>query len=324
MNYYLFKLKLLTPVHFGDSESSRSLERSLLSFGADTLFSGLCHVAIKIDADNGIKQLVREVSSGNILLSDGMPYFGDSLYVPKPFLKQQRIVNNIDGIGKELKRLSYVPIIKLKEFTEFTKGGAAISPSEYGADFGIETVFTRASIKGEEQTRPYSVGAYSFKPEAGLYIIAGYQNEESLEYLKRLVALLGLSGIGGKTSSGYGRFEIVDEIYLDEPFDLQTEELIEMLTSTESNAYISITTALPREDEMGSALRGSFYGVVRRGGFVCSENYAERPFKKKTQYFFKAGSVFQNTFEGDVYDVSSGGSHPCYRYAKPIFLGVRI
>ena len=38
-----------------------------------------------------------------------------------------------------------------------------------------------------------------------------------------------MSGIGGKTSAGYGSFEIEDVIFLDEPFDDQTEWLHDAL-----------------------------------------------------------------------------------------------
>ena len=31
-----------------------------------------------------------------------------------------------------------------------------------------------------------------------------------------------------------------------------------------------------------------------------------------------------NCFAGDIYDVSEGGKHPVYRYAKPIFMGVSL
>lgn len=33
------------------------------------------------------------------------------------------------------------------------------------------------------------------------------------------------------------------------------------------------------------------------------------------------GKVIYRT-GGDIYDVTNGGSHPVYRYAKPLFMGV--
>ena len=44
--------------------------------------------------------------------------------------------------------------------------------------------------------------------------------------------------------------------------------------------------------------------------------------KKKDLYVFRAGSCFVHPFAGDIYDVSDGGSHPVYRYARAMFLGV--
>ena len=37
-------------------------------------------------------------------------------------------------------------------------------------------------------------------------------------------------------------------------------------------------------------------------------------------FFFNGGEETQ--FEGDIYDVGCGGSHPVYRYAKALFVGV--
>ena len=39
----------------------------------------------------------------------------------------------------------------------------------------------------------------------------------------------------------------------------------------------------------------------------------------------EAGSVYKNTFKGDIYNVSmeNVGTHPVYRYGIPFFMGVR-
>ena len=55
---------------------------------------------------------------------------------------------------------------------------------------------------------------------------------------------------------------------------------------------------------------------------MASEFYAEEYRRKRDLYVFAAGSCFKNEFEGDIYDVTNGGSHPVYRYAKPLFMGV--
>ena len=37
-----------------------------------------------------------------------------------------------------------------------------------------------------------------------------------------------------------------------------------------------------------------------------------------------AGSCFEDKFVGDVIDVSKDGTHPVYRYGKPIMIGIDL
>ena len=110
---------------------------------------------------------------------------------------------------------------------------------------------------------------------------------------------------------------------LNEFFDAQTQWLYESLTA-EKERSVLLSASLPREEELEQALEGATYQLVRRGGFVASDTYAETPQKKKTQYFFRSGSVFGHRFTGDLYSVGGFGEHPVYRYAKPMFLGVDL
>ena len=80
--------------------------------------------------------------------------------------------------------------------------------------------------------------------------------------------------------------------------------------------------ALPQKDELTQALEGSTYLLAKRSGFVASDTYAEEQRRKRDLYVFVAGSCFKNRFSGDIYDVSAGGGHAVYRYAKPLFMGV--
>ena len=138
-----------------------------------------------------------------------------------------------------------------------------------------------------------------------------------------LFQALGMGGIGGKISSGYGKFHLEDVVLLNEFFDAQTQWLYESLTA-EKERSVLLSASLPREEELEQALEGATYQLVRRGGFVASDTYAETPQKKKTQYFFRSGSVFGHRFTGDLYSVGGFGEHPVYRYAKPLFLGVDL
>ena len=64
------------------------------------------------------------------------------------------------------------------------------------------------------------------------------------------------------------------------------------------------------------------YSVIKRSGFVASEQYADEHLRKHDLYVFSAGSCFLQKFNGDIFDVSSKGKHLVYRYAVPMFMGV--
>ena len=69
---------------------------------------------------------------------------------------------------------------------------------------------------------------------------------------------------------------------------------------------------------MDKVLDQASYLLEKRSGFVQSTgSFEER--KKADQYFLQAGSCLQNRFEGDIYEVGVGMSHPVYRYGKPLF-----
>jgi CRISPR-associated protein Csm4 len=112
-------------------------------------------------------------------------------------------------------------------------------------------------------------------------------------------------------------------IFLDEPFDDQTEWLHDAL-ARENSSYLLLTTALPEKEYLESVLDGAYYQLTRRGGFIQSETYAAEPQKKDTQYFLAAGSVLKRKFSGGLFNVGESGKHPVYRYSAPVLLGVSL
>lgn len=321
MEYYLFKLKFLSHIHIGESEHARSLETGIDTFCADTLFSALCNIS----SVQEIEKLYRLAKENKLLLSDAMPYYQDDLYIPKPIISVKRSNHKTEEeIDKKIfKKLKYIPVASLPNYIEFLKDGKTYETGNIKTTFGTMQLITKASQKGLEQTMPYSVGLYKYKDGAGLYIIIAAE-EENLEFIKQKLIILGHTGIGGKVSSGYGKFELEDdEIQLSEPCYDQTEMLYELIKA-KSSKYMNLSATLPTENELEDLLINASYTLLRRGGFVQSAKFADRAIKKQTQYFFKSGSTFETKFQGDVYNVAKGGNHPVYRYAKPIFLGVNI
>ncbi len=125
---------------------------------------------------------------------------------------------------------------------------------------------------------------------------------------------LSFSGLGGKRASGFGRFVL--------SCDGIPAELKKRLEGT-GTGYMTLSAALPTDEEMETVMGGAEYLLSKRSGFISSENYAEEQMRKRDLYVFRAGSCFSTRFCGDIYDVSDGrGRHPVYRYAKPMLMEV--
>lgn len=323
MNYFLIKLAFDTAVHFGPSDTAQSLSVSEDHFCADTVFSALCHTALQLSGKNALEQLCDWVRKGDFLISDSMPWREEDYYLPKPFVLSENRTEQPATVQKAMKKLSWIPVCSFPAFSESVHGGTPFEPSQAATAFGIQTEVTRAAVSDGADTVPYRVGLYQFEENCGLYVIAAIRTTEQENILLSLFRALGMSGIGGKVSSGCGKFHLDDVVLLNEFYDNQTEWLYHAL-SEKKGRYLLLSASLPKEEELEAVLENAAFQVVRRGGFIASDTYAETPMKKKTQFFFRAGSMFSHRFEGDLYSVGSFGSHPVYRYAKPLFLGVDL
>ena len=140
-----------------------------------------------------------------------------------------------------------------------------------------------------------------------------YETQEAKILMEELMESLSYIGIGGKKTSGLGKFIFRAG---------KTNAVLENLLKKETNRYMLLSGALPQDQELDTVLEKASYGLEKRSGFVSSENYADEQQKKNDLYLLKAGSCFETQFEGDIYDVGCGGSHPVYRYAKALFVGV--
>lgn len=323
MRSLLYKLHFTTPVHFGPPDSALSLDTSGQTFCADTLFSALCHTALALQGPAGLEALCCWVRNNEFLLSDGMPWHQDTFYLPKPMVQAHTAAELPAADRKAMKKLQWLPADALDSYARSLSGGPVFEPRRYAASFGSEASFTRASLCDGEDARPYTVGSYLFAEDCGLYFLARCKHEEQIRTLRTLLAGLGYTGMGGKVSSGYGRFTVQAELDLDAPADAQIRWFHQALTG-EHPRYLLVSASLPRDEELDTALDGASFALVRRSGFVQSHTFADTARKKRTQYFLASGSVLLHPFTGDLYEVGGSGIHPVYRYGRPVLLGVTI
>lgn len=316
MSLLLFKLAFDSAVHFGGAGSALSLEHSEMNFRADTLFSALCHAAFSLHGEHGVQMLCQWAKQGELLFSDAMPWQGDTLYLPKPLMASSSPSEIPPEQRKKIKRLAWLPVSEFDRYTRTLREGV-YTPSQ-AACFGHYCEQIKAAVPSGCDAVPYPVGLYRFAENCGLYFICCCQSDAQASQLHLFLEALGLSGIGGKTSAGYGRFHFDEPIDLEKPFDKQTEWLKNALQAA-AGPWLLLTTSLPREEEAENALQGASFQLMRRGGFAVSEQLTEGR-KKQTQFYLQSGSVLQNRFNGDLYSVCPGAPHPVYRYAKPLFL----
>lgn len=321
MNYFLFKLSFHTPCHFGSSDSALSLYTSEDHFCADTLFSALCHTARALHGSSGVETLIEKAQKGQLLLSDAVPWCGERYYLPRPFLAARTDAHTAGAERKAMKNLAYIAVEDMADYLACMRGETLFDAGRKKQCFGVSMDSTRAAVFEAQDTIPYHVGAFRFAEDCGLYVLAGLERDDAA-WLHTLMRALGLSGIGGKVSSGYGKFTVDDVICLNESIDEQTAWLSRALCQ-EAPAYLLLTTALPNEAELEDTMANASYMLTRRGGFVSSDSFAPPGQKKREQFFLAAGSVLRQRFGGELYLVAKQ-DHPVYRFSKPLLLGVSV
>lgn len=302
MQYSIYKLEFQTGVHFGTG----MLNESAYTFQADQLFSALYIEALKMNCE---KELFDCVKNGKLLFSDAFPYFGQQYMIPKPMLYVEAKVKGISEQKKKYKKIQFIPVEQLEDFLD----GTMDLDGEIFKGYGTYMQQSMVNVRNNEETLPYRVGTFYFSENCGLYIIVVYESESEKTLAENLLEGLSYTGIGGKKSVGLGKFNLLRG---------KMSKCMQEHLERDSNKKILLSVALPRDEELECALNGASYQLSKRSGFVASSDYADEWRKKKELFVFVSGSCFEQLFEGDVYDVSDGGSHPVYRYAKSLFMGV--
>lgn len=317
MKYQSYRMIFPVGIHLGNKLSDESMFTVL----ADTLFSALCQEAVK---NGSLDELVSAVKDNKLLISDAMPFIGDTYYIPKPLVKIQTESQGNSKLKKAFKKLSYISSDKLEVYL---KGQLdAEKENEKFSNLGVSTVRTSVAVSNLDKPSPYRVGVFNFNEGNGLYVIVGYEDDNLLYLVSDLLESLSFSGLGGHRSSGLGRFE----------YKFVKEEFIQTILkrlNDNSKVKTSLSVALPTEEELPTVIENSRYKMLKRSGFVASTTYIKEEdkkdnsmlyFRKNDLYVFSAGSTFTKDFLGDVYDVSNNGRHSVYRYAKPMLMGVDL
>ena len=328
MRHEIILFRFTSPVHFGDAAEGGDLGEILSYCRADTFFSALCREAADI-LQELLACVVEGVQRGKLRFSDLFPWKkGTScyeLYLPRPVMNLPHTeqaetlsyeeVREQSGERKKYKKRSFIRASEMESYLQ--ERNISAQP-----DFGKEELRTQYNAR---EKRPYGIGAYHFMPDAGLYLILS-GDEELAEKLEPLIKLLGMAGIGGKRSSGFGKY-----IFEDDPLDLSDENtyggddvsLYKMLCAGHSNCYMALSSFLPEKLEVGDMSSGTGK-IIKRGGFAWSREMTG-PAKVSSVYMMASGSCFSKRLEGRIADVNNGSvPHPVYKYGKGLFVGLPL
>lgn len=301
MTYQLYKMKFHS-AHFG----ARILEKSNDSIPVETLFSALFLEALKLGKE---QQFLSRALESDYALSDTMLYrFG--ILLPKPIgypnIETAPIANeNSRKIAKTVKNIDYIHEM---DFLDFIKG--KITSLNKVSDLANEQKnLYKISTTTRVHDDPYRVGITTFSEDTFLSFIG---TKDSLT--EELMESLQYTGLGGKRTSGLGRF-----VFETEPLDI---DLTERLKFKNGHPLMLLNSALPRENELSKVMKNATFLLKKSSGFAYSQSVKEN-YRKQNLYKFKAGSVFHQTFEGDIFNVAPEKfPHPVWNYAKPLFLSL--
>jgi len=317
--FRLAKLRFTSPLHLSTGRES-TYDKTQATLQSDTLKSALFAMALQLfDPPPG------EDFFQQFRISSGMPLWHDRLFFTKP-LPKLNFVGQENEHAKQVKGIAYLEqavferylrgeLPKVPTAKQLDKSGKLMlaTPDErLSADKPFETHMQQRVMvprNGHSDAEPFFVEQLVFSPKAGLFVLIDECSDEFWAKLKACFRLLADEGVGSYRTSGNGRFEaeFVDA------FELQVPD--------KSPAQVSLSMALPQEQEF-DASEGLSYELVKRGGFISATHGSPMSWRKKSIHMFAPGSVFQKAYAGKVVDLQPQimDEHPVWRDGRAIFL----
>ncbi|WP_457741272.1 type III-A CRISPR-associated RAMP protein Csm4 [Thermococcus sp.] len=246
---------------------------------ADTLFGAIANALATLDGGKTIEELLRAFKKG-AKISSAFPYSGDTYYLPKPLTVE---LMDFEGDAVRVKRMKRAAYLDLENFEralrlESFETPEVVSYSRVSAPkVVLDRVAQDASIYFWEEVR--------FRDDAGLYFL--YSGPENVfnEFIKPAVRVLGDSGIGGKSTWGFGLFEpSFDSIKINAP---------------ESPYAVTLSNALPTK-------RPVLWRTLRKGGWSFGK-------RKPKMTFIAEGSAIRDD-PGRVEGLEMGLPFKVYTY----------
>ena len=302
-------------------------------------------------------------------LTSAFPYAGEVFFLPKPLIPGNLGSEARQEHGKALKEVEFVsqgifsawlsnaPLDEYLGDENFLHGGDLwLTPDEGQALEGFRDEETGKIVLWKEATTPrvtvdrvtsrsavYQAGRVRYRRvkleddselRAGLWVLVDWPgegpDEAQVEWLTKLFAVLGDSGMGGERSAGYGQFD------LEGPADFAGFGI-----QGRGERWLTLATYHPRPDEVGGGGvlgEGCSYTLLIRRGWVASPEGMS--YRRPLVRVLGEGSVLHHPATGvresygeladvtpAVMDPEKGGSgHKVWRYGIgfPVPVGIPI
>lgn len=297
MTIKIYRMKF-DRAHFGDGH----LNQSQLTFTSSRLYSALFLEALHM---NKAEEFFNLTNQDDFVLSDAFPYIDGQPFLPKP-IGYPKMNNNevkieeLKKLRSDTKKIKKIVAIPFDKFDDFiNKKADILYLVSQQSKLGQSTVLIR---KGEN---PYEVALTSYQSE--VYVLA---NQSDL--LDELMESLQYSGLGGKRSSGYGRFDLT--------ISSLPDDLSKRITNNTNYNCMLLSTSIPTNDELNNAIDDeAAYLLSKSSGYIYSET-ASKLIRKRNLYKFAAGSTFSHSYYGSIVDVRPDNFlHPVWNFSKGLF-----
>jgi CRISPR-associated protein Csm4 len=297
-------------------------------------------------------------------LTSAFPYAGDVLFFPKPLVPGNLKPEASQEHGKTLKEVKFVSqtiftawlnneplddylkdenflhggdlwvtpaeLKELEAFRDVETGEVQLWKSDPIPRVTVDRVTSKSAVYQAGRVRYRRVKLENGELRAGLWVLVDRLDDEQLDWLTNLFAVLGDSGIGGERSAGYGQFD------LDDPTDFAGFGIQGL-----GERWLTLATYHPRPDEVGEdgvLGKGCSYKLLLRRGWVASPDgmSLRRPLVR----VLGEGSVLHHPKAGErksygdladvtpeVMDPDKGGTgHKVWRYgiAFPVPVGIPV
>ena len=320
------KLKHLSPLHIGTGKENYDFSSSVLQ--SDTISAALAAMRVQCGKSDDVKEFLESFT-----VSSAFPYFGDSLFFPKPMGRINVKVSDMDEYPsrKKLKKLRFLEFDIWKRLVcgETVEVKSSQLQNEFllsqqsVAKFALpykSQVNQRVSVPRSDgnDAEPFFFDWTYFHENAGLFCLLEAPINMENEILK-LLQMLGENGLGTDKNIGGGKFEV------------EKGETVNLDFVESPNATMLLSLYIPTEEEVKVLdLPDSKYELVQRGGYMAGSSEEDfKHLRKKSIYAFSVGSIFpvNRQLSGKIVDLQPDWNderiHPVYRSGKPFTISVK-